>query len=733
MADRKTTRPVFSANTSSPDFLTRLNGSHASVLAALMLLGLPAAAHAQDTPDPRGLDDLIPEEAVENPEEWAQQGISQEAAEDAERPPQIDSDAPLGEMPLVTVDWPDDIEMAEIEPVEPDEPIEFATFEEQIPPIPAGSEERISEELVLVFPSETSLFPERKEFLDRFDALSTIEELDDDGNVARLAVQARNDEELLQELLRVYGYFDGTVTRTIGNVDGTVEADLDRPAARFDIQPGVRYRYGLIDLGNLSSAGDDFDMLRATFGIETGDYISLDVIEKEQFDLDLALGENGYPFAAIEEPELLVDHDRAEGDLSMPVEPGGLYNLGVVTSTLPEFLSGSHLSRIARWDPGDLYMRSDEEDLRSAILATGLVGSVVLTPIVVEEPSDGQPGTVNIQAEMTPAPLRTLAGNIGFGTEVGIRLEGMWEHRNLFPPEGLLRVRGIAGTQEQLLGVTFQKNNFLGRDRILTIDAFATTIDTDAFDAETISLVGNYERQSTLLFQKPISWGVGFELVATREAEVLSDGTVSNNTDYLIGALPGYVQFDSSDDLLDPTEGLRARIAASPEVSRVFGDNGTYLKLQFDLANYQEVSEGVVIAGRARFGTIQGSELAGIAPSRRFYAGGGGSVRGYGFNAIGPADVLGDPSGGRSLVEGSLEARIQTGFLDGAVSVVPFVDAGTVSDDTLPDFGTVRFGAGIGARYDTNFGPLRLDVAFPVNPGPNDNWIAVYVALGQAF
>ncbi|WP_271077094.1 autotransporter assembly complex protein TamA [Aurantiacibacter sp. MUD61] len=691
-------------------------------------------AFAQDVPDTRDLDELIPDEAVADPEGWAQQGIPEgDTTTPEDEDFRLDSDDPLSEMPLVSIPWPDGSGIPTLDPLEPEEPIEFATFEEEIPPLVEGSEERISDELVLVFPSDNSLFPEREEFLDRFNALSTIEELDDDGNVARLAVQARNDEELLGRLLRVYGYFDAQVIRSIGRVDESVDAELDIPAARFDILPGTRYRFGEIDLGNLAEAGDAYQSLRSAFEIQTGDFISLDTIETEQLDLDVALGEQGFPFAAIEEPELLVDHAREEGDLTMPVKPGGQYNFGVVTSTLPDFLSGRHLSRIARWDAGDLYQRSDEEDLRRAILATGLVGSVSLTPVVVEEPANGEPGRVNIEADMTPAPLRTLAGNIGFGTEEGIRIEGSWEHRNLFPPEGLLRLRGILGTEEQLAGITFQKNNFLGRDRILTLDAFATTIDTDAYDAETVSLVGLYERRSTLLFQKELSWGIGFELVATREAEIRVKGEKRATTDYLVAALPGYVQFDTSDDLLDPTEGWRLRAAVSPEVSRVFETNSTYLNVQFDLANYQPVTEDVVLAGRVRLGTIVGAPLAAIAPSRRFYAGGGGSVRGYGFNAIGPTNALGTPNGGRSLVEASVEARVQTPLLDGAVSVVPFVDAGTVSRSTTPDFDTVRFGAGLGVRYDTTFGPLRLDVAFPLNPGPNDNWVAVYVALGQAF
>jgi translocation and assembly module TamA len=108
-------------------------------------------------------------------------------------------------------------------------------------------------------------------------------------------------------------------------------------------------------------------------------------------------------------------------------------------------------------------------------------------------------------------------------------------------------------------------------------------------------------------------------------------------------------------------------------------------------------------------------------------------VRGYAFQAIGPRDEFGNPIGGRSLVELSAEARIQTGFLDGAIEVVPFIDAGTVSTGTTPDFGVIRVGAGIGIRYKTSFGPIRVDVGVPLNPDEFDSPVAVYVSLGQAF
>jgi translocation and assembly module TamA len=140
-----------------------------------------------------------------------------------------------------------------------------------------------------------------------------------------------------------------------------------------------------------------------------------------------------------------------------------------------------------------------------------------------------------------------------------------------------------------------------------------------------------------------------------------------------------------------------------------------------------------VLAGRVRAATIQGAAAEDIAPSRRLYGGGGASVRGYGFQGVGPRDMLGNPTGGGSLVEFALEARIETPLLGGAIEVVPFIDAGSVGRGSTPDFAEIRFGAGVGLRYKTSFGPIRIDVAAPLNPTEFDSPVVVYVSLGQAF
>jgi translocation and assembly module TamA len=160
--------------------------------------------------------------------------------------------------------------------------------------------------------------------------------------------------------------------------------------------------------------------------------------------------------------------------------------------------------------------------------------------------------------------------------------------------------------------------------------------------------------------------------------------------------------------------------------NRAFG----YTRVQLDASAYQPVTKGTVLAGRVRAGTILGAPRDQIAPSRRFYAGGGASVRGYGFQSIGPRDPNNDPIGGRSLAEFALEARIRA---FGNFGVVPFFDGGNIYTGGLPDLTGFRYGAGIGVRYYSNFGPIRVDLGTPINPQKGDSRLAVYVSLGQAF
>jgi len=292
------------------------------------------------------------------------------------------------------------------------------------------------------------------------------------------------------------------------------------------------------------------------------------------------------------------------------------------------------------------------------------------------------------------------------------------------------KVKGVPAGQAEVIVC---RNNFHGRDKVLTIDAYASTFDYTAYNARTTSLVASLERLSTLLYQKTFSWSLGVELTASGEQQKDAQGNPGPRQTYFIGSLPLYAQFDTSDNLLNPTKGFRLSAHIAPETSRTNSTQSYYVRAQGDASYYLSVSKKIVLAARVRVATISGAPLSAIAPSRRLYAGGADSVRGYGYQSIGPRDNQGDPTGGRSLVEASAEARIQTPWLGGALGFVPFVDAGTVGAGTTPSFNEIKIGAGVGLRYNTSFGPVRLDVGIPLNRGKGDGPVGVYVGLGQAF
>jgi translocation and assembly module TamA len=710
---------------------------------------------------PRTLDQLIPAEAVADPDAWALRGAPLAPAPTEAMPAAPDAPQPGAAIGLAldALEAPeavaspdaigrqlDDFALDLPEPITPDAEGEaFARL--AMPELEQGvalAEFPLNETVTLAFPADPAAFPEREAVTARFRQLSALAQLERSADTApQLAARARADADLLGEILATYGYYGGEVVRQLSggrrareNGAATSDAAAER-VVRFDIYPGVQYRFGAIDLGKLGRLpAEERAPLSAAFGLAPGDPVLADRILAGAAALGTALGENGYPFADLGEPELLIDHEREEGDLTLPVDPGGRYVFAGITSSDPEFLSGRHLARIARFRPGELYRASLEADLRRAILATGLVSSVTITPRRAEPAQGDAPGEVALDVALERAPLRTITGGIGYGTEDGIKAEASWEHRNLFPPEGALRLRGIVGTRELLANIGFKRNNFRGRDQVLFFDLFASDITTVAVESRTLGMRGTFERLSNFLFQKEFSWQIGAEALITEERSRLAriaPGARLPRREFTIAGLFGSATIDQSDDLLDPTSGYRATLFVAPEASRSQGAQDFYLRAQFDGAAYRALGARTVLAGRVRAATIQGAELANVAPSRRLYGGGGASVRGFGFQGVGPRDPSGEATGGLALLEASIEARITTPLLDGAVQVVPFFDIGSVSQRSVPNFDFIRYAAGLGVRYKTSFGPIRIDVGVPLNRSEFDAPVVVFVGIGQAF
>ena len=643
--------------------------------------------------------------------------LGQPASQPAPPPPgepELDPNAPLAPMPELGVDWPQ-LDVKETAP-----PPQAATETGKKPVSEQGDESTGTVRYAVEVEGLSSVGPS-EELLAAFRKASTLEaERKDPANAAQIGRRASADADLLTELLRSQGYYDAAV-------EPSTQRAGDELRVILTADPGVQYRFASVDLPGLEGAGPDAAKLRNAFAVKAGDPVVAQDVIAGSLALTTALGEEGFAEARLGEQQVEVNHETHLATLTLPVTPGPVARFGAIrVSGRPPF-SARHVRTIARFKAGDQFRRSDVDDLRRALIATTLVSNADIKLVPVQ---GGR--VVDLDVRLEPAPSHTIAGEIGYGTGQGFLIEGSWTDRNFFNPEGALTLRGILGSKEQLAGVQFRRSNFLQRDQTLDLQVTASHQKFDAYEARTVSVGGHIERLSNFIWQKKWTWSYGAQLLATDERGVFSPAGIKDTRTFFIAALPLTLGYDGSDNLLDPTTGFRLSGWISPEYSG-HGKSLTYARTQIDASAYHPVSDGIVLAGRVRFGTILGASTFDLAPSRRFYSGGGGSVRGYGYQQLGPKDMEGDPIGGRGLTEFAVEARIRLKQFGGNFGVVPFFDGGSLSTGDVPGSGKWRFAAGLGARYYSLFGPIRIDVGMPLNRQKGDGPVAVTVSLGQAF
>src|SRR5579884_782615 len=543
-----------------------------------------------------------------------------------------------------------------------------------------------SEDLLRAFRNQSSLEAERKH----------------PANAAQIGRRATADADLLVQLLRSQGYYDA-------EVDPRTEKAGDELQVILSAAPGPQYRFASVELPGLQKAGRDEAKLRAAFGVNDGDPVIASDVIAGVLALSQALGEEGFASAKLGEQVIEVNHQSHLASLVLPVDPGPVARFGAIhVSGRPRF-SAHHVATIARFRSGDPFQRSKLDDLRRALIQTTLIANADIKVVPVDK---GR--VVDIDVRLEPAPEHTIAGQLGYGTGQGASAEVDWTDRNFVNPEGALTLRAIGGTMEQLLGAQLRFSNFLQRDQTLNTQLTISHQVFAAYKAKTVDLAANIERLSNFIWQKKWTWSYGGEWLATDERGVFTSAGLKDTKTFLIAAVPLQLGYDGSDNLLDPTRGFRLSARVSPEIS-FHGGHRTYVRAQFDASAYQPASESVVLAGRVRFGTIVGATLFDLAPSRRFYSGGGGSVRGYGYQQLGPKDQDGDPIGGRGLAEFGLETRIRLKSLGGNLGLVPFFDGGSLSSKATPSLSNWRYAAGLGVRYYSSFGPIRVDLGVPLN------------------
>ncbi|MEO5773463.1 MAG: BamA/TamA family outer membrane protein [Sphingomicrobium sp.] len=558
----------------------------------------------------------------------------------------------------------------------------------------------------------------------QFNTLSALRESKGKvANEAMLAARLTEDSKLLQRILQSEGWYDARVDTRIDHGDKPSAAPV---RAMLVVIAGERYNLGTVTI--TAAPTDPPDLIADSLALKPGQPIIADRVQGAEANVAVMLPQHGYPFAEVGQRDVLLDPETHIGDYTLPVTVGPRGRFGAVTTTGKLAFDAQHTALLGRFKRGDLYDSRKVDDLRQALVATGLFSTVAVVPQRTSRLAADGTELITSLVTQQAGPPHTLAASAGYGTGQGLRVEGSWTHANFFPPEGALIGSAVAGTDEQSAAVTFRRSNAAKRDRTFQVTLQALHSNYAAFNAFTGQLSAKLSYDSTPLWQKPFTYAVGAEILGTvEEAYDFSVGARAKHR-YLIGGLSGQVGVDRTDSLLNPTRGFRTTLLVQPEGS-LSGSFTPYVRGQLDASVYHPFGNSFVLAARARIGSSANVDLDNLAPSRRFYAGGGGSVRGFGYQQLGPKSPDGRPIGGLSLIEGAAEAR----YRFGDYGIVGFVDVGQVYSKRVPSLSNVRAGVGIGGRFYTNFGPFRLDIATPIARQRGESRFNLYVSIGQAF
>lgn len=530
--------------------------------------------------------------------------------------------------------------------------------------------------------------------------------------------RAEQDIERLTTALRSEGYYQP---------DLELEIDSEvRPAqVTLRISTGQRYKLAAYDI---DVTGDPRPTEAEQPGLEEiGIDLGMparapDVVQAEQKYVAL-LHERSFPFAKVAERKTFVDHEKAEMTVQLKVDAGAPATLGKLTFTGQEDVDEDYLRRVVEWPEGIPYDRNVVRETQRRLSRTGLFSSVIVEPAAEPAPD----GSLPVKATLAERAHRSIGGSISYSTDIEAELELFWEHRNLFGANERVRVAAIGSLIEQTGEVTFRKPAFLRREQDLLGEIKGGHENNDAYERLGIDALAALERPFFENWRASAGIALSFE-----DVEENADLGLGNRDFFLLG-LPLKAKRDTTDDPLNPAKGTRFQVSLTP-IGGVGAESLAFLESVVSGSAYYAVDseERIILAGRARLGSIVGEKTELLPANRRFYAGGGGSIRGYEYQLVGPLDDDEDPFGGRSLLELGAEARVR---VTEDIGIVPFLDGGTVYDTSWPDGSeTIRWAAGLGLRYFTGFGPLRLDVAFPLNPRDGvDEAFQFYISFGQAF
>lgn len=563
-----------------------------------------------------------------------------------------------------------------------------------------------------------------------------------------LVGRARNDVATLQTVLGGFGYYAATVTVTI---DGTPISDpalpdhiAELPKTQSAAIAIAVARGPLFHLRKVTVEGALDPAARAAFGLHPGDPAVASKVLSAGAAMQGALGESGYAFAVVNPPTAYEDPAAQAIDVVYKVDEGPRVDLGPITLAGLRSVHASYIARRLQVHQGQLYQGSRIEAARQDLASTGVFSTVQAT--TAKTPNAA--GEVPVTFSFVESPPRTVAFTASYSTDLGGAAGVSWTHHNFFGNAEQLELAalatGLGGTAAEGLGYDVYAQltkpdlwalNQTGHIRVEALKQNLTTYN------ETAELI-----EAGLARKLGRSWTLGAD-IRGEEEQVRQEGVTR---DYTLLQLPLTASFDSThlaNPLDDPTSGVRINLGVTPSESLGSGNDiaqdGTragdsfFTILQASASTYLDFHHlGLsrpgksVLAVRGVVASVQGASTFALPPDQRLYAGGSNTIRGYKYEQVSPLFPDNRPIGGTSLDAIQVEFRQR---IVGNIGAALFADAGQVGTDSAPFHGPLRLGVGVGLRYYTSIGPIRLDVGLPVDKIPGDDSFELYIGLGEAF
>ncbi|WP_293898616.1 autotransporter assembly complex family protein [Phenylobacterium sp.] len=523
--------------------------------------------------------------------------------------------------------------------------------------------------------------------------------------------------------LRSEGYYAYRVDPDVS------EADPPRPLVQ--IAPGPRFLLGEATLawtGKPPNGDAQAAAVRALSLPPGGPGRAADIIAAEG-RVVAAVQKRGYADAVAYPRDVVVDHADKTVTPTYNIAAGLLVHLEGLDIAPGSRTNPLWVRHLAPWAAGDPYDPDDVAELERRLLDTGVYDSVTVALAPVDQTSaSGLRPVVVALAERKP---RTIEGGASYSTSEGAGVNVRWTHYNLLSRADTIALYGQVSIRDSRTGVDLTLPQWLRPQQTLKTGAAVYRVVTDAYKETGVGVHADVTRRYGHSAYLTSYVTVGASVDGSRTDEIKAGTLTSLGRNLITVKALGDLLLDRSNDPLSPTSGWRLSARLEPTV--IVGDtNLPYLRAVAQGTYYQPLDKTghTVIAGRLRLGRILNGTVDQIPASQRFYAGGGGSVRGFPFQAVGPRLADSTPQGGVFLAESSVEVRRD---ITEKWSAAVFVDAGAVGSGGPVDFNTLAAGAGFGVRYNLGIVPIRIDFATPVVRRRGEPLLQAYVSIGQSF